>query len=104
MPDDLVKMAYVGASLFLFPSLAEGFGWPIAEAMASGCPVITTNKRPMTEVTKGTGRLIEKMPKEISGAGKMGRGSGKDYGRSFKLTGRGTIRYDSGSNYKCEKI
>lgn len=67
VPDDLVKMAYIGASLFLFPSLAEGFGWPIAEAMASGCPVITTNKRPMTEVTKGVGRLIEKMPKEISG-------------------------------------
>ncbi|KJD34633.1 mannosyl transferase [Tamlana nanhaiensis] len=50
MPDSMVKKAYAGASLFLFPSLAEGFGWPIAEAMASGCPVVTTNEAPMSEV------------------------------------------------------
>lgn len=48
--DEMVKFAYQGASLFLFPSLAEGFGWPIAEAMACGCPVITTNEAPMNEV------------------------------------------------------
>jgi glycosyltransferase involved in cell wall biosynthesis len=48
--DSFVKQAYCGASIFLFPSLAEGFGWPIAEAMASGIPVITTDKAPMTEV------------------------------------------------------
>lgn len=34
----------------IFPSLEEGFGWPILEAMASGCPVFTTNKPPMNEV------------------------------------------------------
>lgn len=48
--DEMVKFAYQGASLFLFPSLAEGFGWPIAEAMACGCPVITTDQAPMNEV------------------------------------------------------
>jgi glycosyltransferase involved in cell wall biosynthesis len=48
--DDFVRYAYNGASVFIFPSLAEGFGWPIAEAMASGCPVITTNDDPMSEV------------------------------------------------------
>lgn len=48
--DDNLNAAYSGASVLLFPSLAEGFGWPIAEAMASGCPVITTNEAPMTEV------------------------------------------------------
>ncbi|MBU3028346.1 glycosyltransferase [Zobellia galactanivorans] len=50
LSDDMVKQAYQGASVFIFPSLAEGFGWPIAEAMACGCPVVTTNSAPMNEV------------------------------------------------------
>jgi glycosyltransferase involved in cell wall biosynthesis len=41
---------YNQASALLFPSHAEGFGWPILEALACGCPVITTNRPPMTEV------------------------------------------------------
>ena len=48
--DDLVVALYNQASALLFPSHAEGFGWPIAEALACGCPVITTNLPPMTEV------------------------------------------------------
>jgi glycosyltransferase involved in cell wall biosynthesis len=48
--DNLVVSLYNRASLLLFPSHAEGFGWPIAEALACGCPVITTNLPPMTEV------------------------------------------------------
>lgn len=50
IPEEILANAYAGASVFLFPSLEEGFGWPIAEAMACGCPVITTNLAPMTEV------------------------------------------------------
>ena len=61
--DATVRMAYSGASLFLFPSLAEGFGWPIAEAMACGCPVITTNEAPMTEVAGDAALLIPKKTK-----------------------------------------
>jgi glycosyltransferase involved in cell wall biosynthesis len=34
----------------LFPSLEEGFGWPIIEAQACGCRVLTTGKPPMTDV------------------------------------------------------
>jgi glycosyltransferase involved in cell wall biosynthesis len=41
---------YSGAELLLFPSLEEGFGWPIIEAQACGCRVLTTAKEPMTEV------------------------------------------------------
>lgn len=48
--DKLLHVVYHGATALLFPSLDEGFGWPIAEAMASGCPVITTDKAPMNEV------------------------------------------------------
>jgi glycosyltransferase involved in cell wall biosynthesis len=41
---------YSRAALLLFPSLAEGFGWPVLEAMACGCRVVTSNRAPMTEV------------------------------------------------------
>src|SRR5690606_24716963 len=62
LPDRLLCDAYAGANVLLFPSLAEGFGWPIAEAMACGCPVITTNAPPMTEVAGNAGFLIPSMP------------------------------------------
>lgn len=62
--DNLISDAYAGAIVFLFPSLAEGFGWPIAEAMACGCPVITTNEAPMTEVAGDAAFLIPKQPIE----------------------------------------
>jgi glycosyltransferase involved in cell wall biosynthesis len=58
MEDHWVRVAYTGASAFLFPSLEEGFGWPIAEAMASGCPVMTTGEAPMTEVAGEAAYLI----------------------------------------------
>ncbi len=60
--DEIVRFAYAGATVFLFPSLAEGFGWPIAEAMASRCPVITTNEPPMTEVAGNAAFLIPRRP------------------------------------------
>lgn len=42
--------AYRGAKCLIFPSYLEGFGWPIAEAQALGCPVFTTAAEPMIEV------------------------------------------------------
>ena len=46
----VLQAAYSTARVFIFPSLAEGFGWPIIEAQASGCPVLTTNAAPMNEI------------------------------------------------------
>ena len=45
-----LRALYSTAEALLFPSLQEGFGWPIAEAQACGCPVVTTGRAPMTEV------------------------------------------------------
>jgi glycosyltransferase involved in cell wall biosynthesis len=47
--DEQVRALYSLARVLLFPSLQEGFGWPIVEAMACGCPVATTRRAPMTE-------------------------------------------------------
>lgn len=45
-----LRALYSSARFLLFPSLQEGFGWPILEANACGCPVATSNRAPMTEV------------------------------------------------------
>lgn len=47
---ELLVAAYSVARALLFPSHAEGFGWPIVEAQACGCPVITTDDAPMNEI------------------------------------------------------
>ena len=45
-----LRALYSTTTALLFPSLQEGFGWPIIEAQACGCPVFTSNRSPMTEV------------------------------------------------------
>jgi len=48
--DALLATLYRQADLFIFPSLNEGFGLPVAEAMACGCPVITSNTSSLPEI------------------------------------------------------
>ena len=48
--DEDLRALYSTATLLLFPSLEEGFGWPIVEAQACGCPVATSRRSPMDEV------------------------------------------------------
>ena len=62
LSDKYINNAYSGAICLLFPSLDEGFGWPIIEAMASGCPVITTNRAPMNEIGGRAAFYINKKP------------------------------------------
>lgn len=50
VPDKDLPVLYSGAKAFVFPSLFEGFGLPILEAQACGCPVITSNLSSMPEV------------------------------------------------------
>lgn len=64
--DETLLSAYQAATALLFPSRAEGFGWPIAEAMACGCPVVTTACAPMTEVGGEMAFYIPVMPSEAS--------------------------------------
>jgi xanthine dehydrogenase large subunit len=48
--DEELRLAYGGAIALVYPSIYEGFGMPVAEAMASGCPVITTPCSSLPEV------------------------------------------------------
>ena len=45
-----LRALYSMASMMIFPSFQEGFGWPIIEAQACGCPVVTSNRSPMNDV------------------------------------------------------
>jgi glycosyltransferase involved in cell wall biosynthesis len=56
--DKELESLYSAAELLLFPSLHEGFGWPIIEAQACGCPVVTTDSDPMNEVGGESATLI----------------------------------------------
>lgn len=50
---------YAGAEVFLFPSLGEGFGLPVLEAMACGCPVVTSNTSSLPEVAGAAALLCD---------------------------------------------
>lgn len=63
--DDLEAL-YSLAELLLYPSLAEGFGWPVIEAMACGCPVVTSGRAPLTELGGSAAVYID--PDDIAGS------------------------------------
>ena len=56
--DEDLPALYTGAALFLFPSLYEGFGLPIVEAMACGAPVVASNASCLPEVVGDAGQLL----------------------------------------------
>ena len=58
-PGDDMPALYSGATLFAFPSLCEGFGLPVLEAMACGTPVVTSNVSATAEVAGDAALLID---------------------------------------------
>jgi glycosyltransferase involved in cell wall biosynthesis len=59
LSNECLQALYSCALATLFPSLEEGFGWPILEAQACRCPVVTTDRPPMNEVAGGAAILID---------------------------------------------
>lgn len=59
LSDEELVAAYVNASVFAYPSLAEGFGLPILEAMALGTPVMTSNTTSLPEIAGGAAVLVD---------------------------------------------
>lgn len=59
LSNEEVRAAYSLAQALIFPSFLEGFGWPLIEAMACGCPVFVSNRLPMTEVGADAARYFD---------------------------------------------
>ncbi len=60
-----LRLFYNSADAFVFPSLEEGFGIPVLEAMACGCPVVSSNKGALPEVVGNGG--VTHDPNDIEG-------------------------------------
>lgn len=54
-----LQTAYAGADVFAYPSLWEGFGLPVLEAMSHGVPVVTTQGTSMSELAGGLAELVD---------------------------------------------
>jgi glycosyltransferase involved in cell wall biosynthesis len=59
---------YAGACAFAFPSLWEGFGLPVLEAMASGTPVVASARGALPEVAGDAALLVEPTPERLADA------------------------------------
>jgi glycosyltransferase involved in cell wall biosynthesis len=59
VPEELLAWLYASARCFLYPSLYEGFGFPVLEAMAFGTPVITSNCTSVPEVAGDAAVLVD---------------------------------------------
>jgi glycosyltransferase involved in cell wall biosynthesis len=67
--DDELAALYRGARCLVFPSLYEGFGLPVLEAMASGTPVVTSDAGGTAEVAGGAAVLVDPLDPEAVAAG-----------------------------------
>lgn len=59
VPEEYLPSLTAGAAVFAYPSLYEGFGFPIAQAMAAGVPVVTSNISSLPEVAAGSALLVD---------------------------------------------
>ncbi len=59
VPEAELPLIYSTADLFIYPSLYEGFGLPVLEAMACGVPVVTSNISSMPEIVGNAGILVD---------------------------------------------
>ena len=88
--DDDLPAVYGGAGLFVFPSLYEGFGLPLLEAMACGVPVVTSNVSSLPEVAGDAALLVD--PRDVDGLAAAVSRALRDAGLRERLRAAGLAR------------
>ncbi len=90
VPREALPGLYRGATAFVYPSLLEGFGLPVVEAMACGTPVITSDNSALREIASGAAVLVD--PTSVRAiADAMGR-LALGHGERAALRERGLVR------------
>lgn len=87
LPNDVLPDLMSGADLFVFPSLFEGFGIPVLEAMSAGTPVVASNASSIPEVVGDAGILVE--PTDTTAMAEAMARVLNDAGLSADLSARG---------------
>lgn len=103
LDDAALRAHYSGAIACVFPSFYEGFGFPILEAMACGCPVVTSDRGSMKEVAGDAAILVDPdSPESIADGMRRALDGDRDAWRargfervkafSWDATARGTLK------------
>ncbi len=90
VPDETLERLYARASIFAFPSLDEGFGIPVLEAMARGLPVLTSDRSALPEVAGDAAVLVNPEDTDAIAAGL--KELIEDSGRREELARKGLAR------------
>jgi len=90
VPDDVLPLMLAGAEAALYPSLYEGFGLPVLEAMAAGTPVITSNISACPEVAGDAGLCVD--PYDIEAMADAVRRLVEDEALRLRMRGAGRKR------------
>ena len=69
LSDAEIRTCFARAQLFAFPSILEGFGLPLIEAMAGGCPVLTSDRSAMAEVVGDAAVCVDPLDVDAIAAG-----------------------------------
>ncbi len=99
-PDDLTSI-FRGAKLFVFPSIYEGFGMPVVEAMACGLPVVLSDIPALKEVAGDVGVFVN--PYSVSGMARAMWRVLSSNSLQKELTQKGLKRAEEFSWEKCAR-
>lgn len=96
---DELPLFYAGARLFVFPSLYEGFGLPVLEAMASGVPVVCSNSSTLPEVAGNAAAMCE--PQDVDTLSQLIAAGLEDEAWRTEAQHKGLVRASSFSWQRC---